>query len=89
MKKYTPRPKTQYNAAFTKTSPRKKTITHLLSIFFQNVPLREDSPITASWLSPPVQPMLRLYYFNVTNPQGFLERGEKPKLVEMGPYVYE
>ncbi len=58
-----------------------------ISLFEQRVPLAEDSPVTKSWLSPPVTPLIRLYFFNYTNPEGFL-RGEKPRVQELGPYVY-
>ncbi|KAJ7315270.1 CD36, partial [Desmophyllum pertusum] len=30
----------------------------------------------------------RAYIWHITNKDGFLYRGEKPKLVEKGPYVY-
>jgi len=51
------------------------------------VPLRENSPVTANWLSPPVTPKLRVYFFHVRNPDGVL-LGEKPLLSQKGPYVY-
>ncbi|CAD0206846.1 unnamed protein product [Chrysodeixis includens] len=40
------------------------------------------------WHKPGVIRLTKVYIFNVTNPQGFLEHGEKPKLVEVGPFVY-
>lgn len=52
------------------------------------IPLRLGSQITDAWMNPPVKPLLRLYFFNTTNPEGFL-KGEKPFLVEMGPYTWE
>ena len=52
------------------------------------IPLLPDSQVTKAWINPPVRPLLRLYFFNTTNPDGFL-RGEKPILAEVGPYVYE
>ena len=55
---------------------------------FQKLPLRPDGEVTAAWLNPPIKPLLRVYLFNVTNPAGFLD-GEKPKLQEVGPFVYE
>ena len=52
------------------------------------IPLLPDSQVTKAWIDPPVRPLLRLYFFNTTNPAGFL-RGQKPRLQEVGPYVYE
>lgn len=39
------------------------------------------------WQRPGVIRLTKVYIFNVTNPDGFLN-GEKPKLVEVGPFVY-
>ena len=50
------------------------------------IPLVPDSKVTKAWMDPPVRPLLRLYFFNTTNPAGFL-RGQKPRLQEVGPYV--
>ena len=44
--------------------------------------------ITAKWIDPPVQPKLKIYVFNFTNPEEFLN-GAKPKLREVGPYVFQ
>ncbi|XP_063219535.1 scavenger receptor class B member 1 isoform X1 [Bacillus rossius redtenbacheri] len=40
------------------------------------------------WQKPGVIRLTKLYIFNVTNPDGFLNNGEKPKLLEVGPFVY-
>jgi scavenger receptor class B, member 1 len=32
--------------------------------------------------------LTKIYIFNVTNPDGFLNYGEKPRLNEIGPFVY-
>ena len=40
-----------------------------------------------SWLQPPVQPYMEAYAFDVTNPEEVLQ-GKKPKLREVGPFVY-
>ena len=58
------------------------------SLIMSEIPLLPHSKITKAWLDPPVRPLLRLYFFNTTNPAGFL-RGQKPRLEEVGPYVYE
>jgi len=52
------------------------------------IPLRAGSTVTEAWLHPPVRPLLKIYFFNTTNPAGFL-RGEKAILQEVGPYIYE
>ena len=44
--------------------------------------------ITARWIDPPVEPKLKIYIFNFTNPDEFLQ-GAKPDLVEVGPYVFQ
>ncbi len=38
--------------------------------------------MTDVWMNPPAKPLLRVYFFNTTNPAGFL-KGEKPFLVEV------
>ena len=38
--------------------------------------------MTKAWINPPVRPLLRLYFFNTTNPAAFL-RGAKPVLNEV------
>ncbi|XP_046980078.1 scavenger receptor class B member 1 [Schistocerca americana] len=40
------------------------------------------------WQKPGVIRLTKVYVFNVTNPDGFLNNGEKPILVEVGPFVY-
>ena len=58
------------------------------SIIVSEIPLVPGSKVTNSWIAPPVKPLLKIYYFNVTNPAAFLE-GEVPEVEEVGPYVYE
>ena len=41
-----------------------------------------------SWLVPPVQAHLTGYAFNVTNPEE-VQRGGKPVLQEVGPFIYK
>ena len=41
----------------------------------------------SAWLNPPIEPLLKLYVFNITNPQEVLE-GADPQTQELGPYVY-
>ena len=58
------------------------------NLIMAEIPLLPDSQVTQAWIDPPVRPLMRLYFFNTTNPAEFL-RGEKPILSEVGPYVYE
>ncbi|XP_035713414.1 scavenger receptor class B member 1 isoform X2 [Folsomia candida] len=54
----------------------------------QELPLRQGSQTFELWSKPPVQPMLKVYFFNVTNHKDFLENGAKLHVKEIGPYVY-
>jgi len=47
----------------------------------------KDSPGYDRWEGP-TDYISKVYIWNITNKQGFLYRGETPKLVERGPYVY-
>jgi hypothetical protein len=40
------------------------------------------------WQKPGVIRLTKVYIFNVTNAEGFLNHGEKPILTEIGPFVY-
>ncbi|XP_068086311.1 scavenger receptor class B member 1 isoform X2 [Anabrus simplex] len=50
--------------------------------------LRNESMTFGWWRKPPVKPLMKVYVYNVTNADGFLNNGEKPVLNELGPYVY-
>lgn len=41
------------------------------------------------WKTPPVHPSIKVYVYNVTNADAFLNNGEKPILDELGPFAYE
>ncbi|XP_046743031.1 scavenger receptor class B member 1 isoform X1 [Diprion similis] len=41
------------------------------------------------WQKPGVVRLTKVYIFNVTNTDGFLNFGEKPKVEEVGPFVYK
>jgi scavenger receptor class B protein 1 len=58
---------------------------------FQEIPIVKGSRIAESWRSPPVKPLLKVYFFNITNPITFQnpKLNVKPVLKEVGPYVYE
>lgn len=52
------------------------------------VALRPDAQSFGWWSKPPVEPMMKIYVYNVTNADEFLNNGTKPVLDELGPYVY-
>ncbi|GLG93833.1 uncharacterized protein GBIM_01172 [Gryllus bimaculatus] len=52
------------------------------------LPLSESSMTFQWWRKPPVNPVMRVYVYNVTNADEFLNNGSKPIVEELGPYVY-
>uniref|UniRef100_A0A0C9R2F4 Scavenger receptor class B member 1 n=1 Tax=Fopius arisanus TaxID=64838 RepID=A0A0C9R2F4_9HYME len=52
------------------------------------VTLKEGGRSFVWWQAPPAVPHLRVYIYNVTNADEFLNDGDKPILQELGPYVY-
>lgn len=60
----------------------------LSKVVLSTMPLKPDSDRYNSWLNPPVQAKLTGYAFNVTNPNEVIA-GMKPKLQEVGPFVYK
>ncbi|CAG9857529.1 unnamed protein product [Phyllotreta striolata] len=57
-------------------------------IILKNLRLRDGSLSFHYWQKPGVIRLTKVYIFNVTNPERFLQLGEKPKLQEIGPFVY-
>ena len=58
------------------------------SICFDYSDLENFDEYTISlWIDPPEIPRVKIYVFNFTNPDEFLA-GAKPKLEELGPYVF-
>lgn len=57
-------------------------------IIDQRVALRQDGESYQWWSKPPVEPVIRVYVYNVTNADEFLNNGTKPVVDELGPYVY-
>ena len=53
--------------------------------------LTKDSYSYGLWKQlPPELPMfMNIYFFNVTNPEEVAANTEKPKIIEVGPYVYQ
>ncbi|KAJ8958443.1 hypothetical protein NQ318_002230 [Aromia moschata] len=57
-------------------------------IILKNLKLRDGSLSFHYWQKPGVIRLTKVYIFNVTNADNFLALGEKPKLQEIGPFVY-
>ncbi|KAL0281385.1 UNVERIFIED_CONTAM: hypothetical protein PYX00_002386 [Menopon gallinae] len=57
-------------------------------ILDKEIALKEGSKTFKWWKVPPVHPVIKIYVYNVTNADAFLNNGEKPVLEELGPYVY-
>jgi len=49
----------------------------------------ENKESFKGWSNPPVDIYFRVYFFNITNPDGVLERNETFKLQQTGPYTYK
>jgi len=60
----------------------------LSKFILKSLALTPNSARLDSWLTPPVQPHLTVYAFNVTNPEEVI-LGLKPKLEEVGPFIYK
>ncbi|CAK9831565.1 Scavenger receptor class B member 1 [Anthophora retusa] len=48
-----------------------------------------NSLVYELWKKPPINVYLKVYIFNITNPDEFLENGGKLRVEEIGPYVYQ
>ena len=40
------------------------------------------------WKDPPVNPVMKVFFFNLTNEEAFISGREKPRVEKCGPYVY-
>lgn len=60
----------------------------LETVIDSRVALRQDGESYQWWSKPPVEPVIRVYVYNVTNADDFLNNGTKPVVDELGPYVY-
>ncbi|ETN64884.1 epithelial membrane protein [Anopheles darlingi] len=58
------------------------------TIIDHQVALRVGGQSFGWWSRPPVEPIIRIFVYNVTNADEFLNNGTKPILDELGPYVY-
>ncbi|XP_054085205.1 lysosome membrane protein 2 isoform X2 [Zeugodacus cucurbitae] len=63
------------------------TIPWLDYFILKNLRLWNDTLSYHYWQRPGVVRLTKVYIYNVTNPDGFLQ-GEKPRLTEVGPFVY-
>ncbi|XP_063334730.1 lysosome membrane protein 2c [Pelmatolapia mariae] len=61
---------------------------HLVqSMVKKQVVLKNDTYAFEAWKDPPAHIYMQFYFFNLTNPQEVLD-GERPAVVEIGPYTY-
>ncbi|KAG7223936.1 hypothetical protein INR49_015192 [Caranx melampygus] len=61
---------------------------HLLeSLVKKEVVLKNGTDSFEAWENPPAPIYMQFYFFNLTNPEEVLE-GERPAVVEIGPYTY-
>lgn len=49
--------------------------------------MKNDTDAFEAWENPPAHIYMQFYFFNVTNPLEVLD-GERPAVVEVGPYTY-
>uniref|UniRef100_V5HAK9 Scavenger receptor class B member 1 n=2 Tax=Ixodes ricinus TaxID=34613 RepID=V5HAK9_IXORI len=59
-----------------------------VSILMKKLPLVNGSEAFELWRDIPLPAFQRVYFFNLTNPYEFLQKGKKPKLQEVGPYTF-
>jgi len=57
-------------------------------IIESKVALLPGTEVSQAWMSPPLTPLLKIYYFNATNAEEYLNGG-KLRVEEVGPFVYE
>lgn len=56
----------------------------------QSLVITKDSDLFKLWQDPPVQPEMRVFLFNYTNVEEWLNgTDEKLNVEELGPYVYQ
>ena len=56
--------------------------------FFQKLVFSEGGEIYGIWKTPPVELYIKIYLYNITNSEQFLNGSEKMNIAECGPYVY-
>ncbi|XP_011297796.1 scavenger receptor class B member 1-like [Fopius arisanus] len=58
-------------------------------IFEYKLTMTPTSTVYLTWKKPPIGVYIKVYIFNITNPEAFLAGQEKLKVEEIGPYVYQ
>jgi len=58
------------------------------TVILNKLVLTNTSQTFFLWESPPIIPHLKVYFFNLTNPDEVFNGISKPRLLEVGPYVY-
>ncbi|XP_021917896.1 scavenger receptor class B member 1-like [Zootermopsis nevadensis] len=79
---------TGFGAAFLLASYAIFALRPIDSIVTSQMSLSEGSTLYHLWLKPPVNVYIKVYVFNVTNPEEFLSGREKIRVQEVGPYIY-
>ncbi|XP_056288909.1 lysosome membrane protein 2c isoform X2 [Pseudoliparis swirei] len=59
----------------------------LKSVVEKEIVLKNGTEAFKAWENPPAPIYMQFYFFNVTNPLEVLE-GERPAVIEIGPYTY-
>ncbi|XP_060916733.1 lysosome membrane protein 2c [Labrus mixtus] len=59
----------------------------LQSVVKKEIVLKNGTDAFKAWENPPAPIYMQFYFFNVTNPMEVLD-GERPAVVEVGPYTY-
>lgn len=59
----------------------------LLTFYQQEVVLENGTEAFALWQDPPPPVYMQFYFFNLTNPKEVLS-GDRPAVIELGPYTY-
>jgi len=59
-----------------------------MSLILKKMVLSTSSENFKMWEDPPINPHLKVYFFNLTNAEAVFKGLEKPQLVEVGPYTY-
>ncbi|CAD6243103.1 GSCOCG00009640001-RA-CDS [Cotesia congregata] len=58
-------------------------------VFKWKLTMTPTSTVFLMWKKPPVDVFLKVYVFNITNAEAFLNNEEKLRVQEVGPYVYQ